>query len=273
MPTRSSPSSSPTIGTRERWPTATTAPTSRSGSRTGSSRGSSTRSATCSRSRASWSSRPSRTTRQPTRSPIGPRRGGGVSRRRPAQDPRRRRGDQRQDPRTCHDRTHGLLRPAARPRSRRRSWSCCGCPGVGPKTVRVLYETLGIENLEDLRHAAEAGHLRNVRGLSEKTEASILEGIAALEANPRRMLLGPVEALVETLIGRAVGRAGRRVDPAGRLVPATARDDRRHGSPGGDHAARAVAGPFRRARIGGPRHRGRRAQGGGQAVPRARRWT
>ena len=27
-------------------------------------------------------------------------------------------------------------------------------PGVGPRTVRLLYETLGIENLEDLRHAA-----------------------------------------------------------------------------------------------------------------------
>ena len=73
-------------------------------------------------------------------------------------------------------------------------------PGVGPRTVRVLYETLGIENLEDLRHAAEAGHLRNVRGLSERTEASILAGIAELEANPHRMLLGPAEELVDSLI-------------------------------------------------------------------------
>ena len=89
-------------------------------------------------------------------------------------------------------------------------------PGVGPKTVRVLYESLGIENLEDLRHAAEAGHLRNVRGLSEKTEASILEEIAALEANPRRMLLGPVEALVETLMAELSGVPGVvSIQPAG----------------------------------------------------------
>jgi DNA polymerase (family 10) len=73
-------------------------------------------------------------------------------------------------------------------------------PGVGPKTVRVLYETLGIENLEDLRHAAEAGHLRTVRGLSEKTEQSVLQGIAALEANPRRMLLGRTEGFVDLLL-------------------------------------------------------------------------
>lgn len=81
-------------------------------------------------------------------------------------------------------------------------------PGVGPRTVKVLYESLGIENLEDLRHAAEAGHLRNVRGLSEKAEASILEGIAALEANPRRMLLGAAEEVVEALLADLAPASG-----------------------------------------------------------------
>ena len=55
-------------------------------------------------------------------------------------------------------------------------------PGVGPRTVRILNEELGIETLEDLRQAAEAGRLRTVKGLSQKTEQSVLEGIAALEA-------------------------------------------------------------------------------------------
>ncbi len=32
-------------------------------------------------------------------------------------------------------------------------------PGVGPRTVKILHETLGIETLEDLRQAAEAGRL------------------------------------------------------------------------------------------------------------------
>jgi DNA polymerase (family 10) len=74
-------------------------------------------------------------------------------------------------------------------------------PGVGPRTVRILNEELGIETLEDLRQAAEAGRLRTVKGLSEKTEQSVLEGIAALEARETRMLLGTAEELVETLIG------------------------------------------------------------------------
>ncbi len=73
-------------------------------------------------------------------------------------------------------------------------------PGVGPKTVRILHETLAIESLDDLRQAAEAGRIRTVKGLSEKTERSIAEGIATLAAREARMLLGTAEALVETLL-------------------------------------------------------------------------
>jgi DNA polymerase (family 10) len=62
-------------------------------------------------------------------------------------------------------------------------------PGVGPKTVRLLYESLGIESLADLRQAAEAGRLRGVRGLSERSEAAILDGIRGLERRQERMLV------------------------------------------------------------------------------------
>jgi len=89
-------------------------------------------------------------------------------------------------------------------------------PGVGPRTVRLLYEALGIENLEDLRHAAEAGHLRTVRGLSERTEASILAGIAAIESQPRRLLLGAAEAIIESVIEELRAAPGvTRLEPAG----------------------------------------------------------
>jgi DNA polymerase (family 10) len=89
-------------------------------------------------------------------------------------------------------------------------------PGVGPKTVRVLYESLGIESLEELRRAAEAGRLRSVKGLSERTEASILEGIAALETRGSRMLLGTAEAIVGGLVARLAAVPGlTRLEPAG----------------------------------------------------------
>src|SRR5262245_2776383 len=70
-------------------------------------------------------------------------------------------------------------------------------PGVGPKTVQQLHEQLGIESLEDLKRAAEAGTLRDVRGMSARTEQLVLEGIARIEANPRRMLLNRAEATIE----------------------------------------------------------------------------
>jgi len=89
-------------------------------------------------------------------------------------------------------------------------------PGVGPKTVKILYETLGIESLEELRRAAEAHRLRSVRGLSEKSEQSILDGIAQLESRQRRMLLGAAERTVEALLAGLRDAPGlREITPAG----------------------------------------------------------
>lgn len=72
-------------------------------------------------------------------------------------------------------------------------------PGVGPKTVKLVYEQLGIDSIEDLRRAAERGLLRRLRGFSAKAEQSILAGIAALERRPGRMLLDRAAAYVERL--------------------------------------------------------------------------
>jgi DNA polymerase (family 10) len=89
-------------------------------------------------------------------------------------------------------------------------------PGVGPKTVRLLFEALGVQSLDDLRRAAEAGHLRTIRGLSEKTEQSILAGIAALERREGRLLLDRAEAIADVLVGALAGAPGvRRIEPAG----------------------------------------------------------
>jgi DNA polymerase (family 10) len=73
-------------------------------------------------------------------------------------------------------------------------------PGLGPKTVRQLHERLGILTLGDLEAAARAGRVRTIRGLSERTEAMILEGVDRLEQNPRRMLLNQAEREIESLL-------------------------------------------------------------------------
>ena len=73
-------------------------------------------------------------------------------------------------------------------------------PGLGPKTVRLIYGELGIDSMDDLRKAAEAGTLRGLRGLSARTEHLILEGIERLETTPQRMLLDQAETIVTGII-------------------------------------------------------------------------
>ncbi|MBA2373451.1 MAG: DNA polymerase/3'-5' exonuclease PolX [Chloroflexi bacterium] len=89
-------------------------------------------------------------------------------------------------------------------------------PGLGPKTVKQLYETLGIETLDDLRRAAESGSLREIRGLSERTEQLVLEGIARLDANPQRLLLHQAEVIIEGVTTALADMPGvSRITPAG----------------------------------------------------------
>ena len=89
-------------------------------------------------------------------------------------------------------------------------------PGLGPKTVRLIYEELGIETLEELRLAAEAGTLKGLKGLSAKTETLILEGIAALESRPQRLLIHRASELVDGLVAAFEGVDGvRGIVPAG----------------------------------------------------------
>jgi DNA polymerase (family 10) len=89
-------------------------------------------------------------------------------------------------------------------------------PGLGPKTVRQLNSELGIETVDDLRRAAEEGRLRTVRGMSVRTEALVLEGIARLAERFDRMRLDRAEELVTALIDGLSGTPGvRSMEPAG----------------------------------------------------------
>lgn len=90
--------------------------------------------------------------------------------------------------------------------------------GIGPKTVRLAWEGLGIESLDDLRRAAEAGSLRGLRGISAATEQRILEGIAQLDAQPGRLRIDRAQALSDLLAATLRDVPGvRRVVSAGSL--------------------------------------------------------
>ncbi len=100
-------------------------------------------------------------------------------------------------------------------------------PGLGPKTVRQLNTELGIETVDDLRLAAEEGRLRTVRGMSARTEALVLEGIARLDDRFDRMRLDRAEEIVTALIDGLGATPGVSVDRTGRLVPSPQGVDRR----------------------------------------------
>ena len=90
--------------------------------------------------------------------------------------------------------------------------------GVGPKTVGTLYEELGVETLDELAAAAEAGEIREVRGFGAKTEQNIAENVEFARQAAQRARLGdarPVaDGLCETL--RATPSV-ERVDVAGSI--------------------------------------------------------
>ncbi len=57
-------------------------------------------------------------------------------------------------------------------------------PGLGPKTVRRLHDELDVTGPEDLRAAAEARRVRELKGLGPKVEEKILVGLDRLESEP-----------------------------------------------------------------------------------------
>jgi DNA polymerase (family 10) len=63
-------------------------------------------------------------------------------------------------------------------------------PDVGPKTAMLLNRELGIENLNQLKKAAEEHKLRSLKGFGEKSEDKIIQGIKTLESKGKRVLLG-----------------------------------------------------------------------------------
>ncbi|HTM04793.1 MAG TPA: DNA polymerase/3'-5' exonuclease PolX [Vicinamibacterales bacterium] len=72
--------------------------------------------------------------------------------------------------------------------------------GVGPKTVALLYASLGIRSVDDLAAAARDGRLRDLKGMGPKKEALILKAIDEREKDAGRHLLADTTAVAAELI-------------------------------------------------------------------------
>jgi DNA polymerase (family 10) len=82
-------------------------------------------------------------------------------------------------------------------------------PGMGPRTIGEVWRQLGIATIEDLETAAREGRLRQLRGLSARTEARILEGIDRRATRPRaRLLISDARWLSQRLVDLVGGLPG-----------------------------------------------------------------
>ncbi len=86
--------------------------------------------------------------------------------------------------------------------------------GVGPKTVALLYTSMGIGSIEALADAAKAGRLRALKGMGPKKEALILKAIEERSRDTGRHLLAHTAAIAAELIAYLASRA-----PAVEFVP------------------------------------------------------
>src|SRR5919198_3902960 len=71
--------------------------------------------------------------------------------------------------------------------------------GIGPKTIKALHDSLGIQNLSDLEKVASEGKIHNIAGFSYKKEESILKKLQSLKKDRDRHLLGDVYPLVKQI--------------------------------------------------------------------------
>ena len=73
-------------------------------------------------------------------------------------------------------------------------------PTLGPKRVKMLYDTLGIQDLKGLAKAAQAGQIRQLHGFGKKTEEKILEETDRRSTSERRIKLHTAEEFAEPIL-------------------------------------------------------------------------
>jgi DNA polymerase (family 10) len=94
-------------------------------------------------------------------------------------------------------------------------------PGFGPKRARRLYDEIGVDSLDALRAAAEAGQIRGLRGFGPKAEENLKRVLAEHDEDggpAPRILLSRAMPIAEQIVGALRGHpASDRVEVAGSL--------------------------------------------------------
>ncbi len=90
--------------------------------------------------------------------------------------------------------------------------------GIGPKTLRLLHEELGVNDFEDLRRTTKDGSAAALPGMGEKKVANIARAIRLKDMVGDRMYLNEALDLAGTVIAHLrTGKDAKRVTAAGSL--------------------------------------------------------
>src|ERR1051325_2277780 len=91
-------------------------------------------------------------------------------------------------------------------------------PGLGPKKIKAIHDTLKIETVEQLEQACKDGKIAPLKGFGEKTQTNICEGINRRRAYASRHLISEALPLADSLLEALRSHPGViRCSPAGSL--------------------------------------------------------
>jgi DNA polymerase (family 10) len=91
-------------------------------------------------------------------------------------------------------------------------------PGLGPRKLRTIVDTLGVGNIGELEYACLENRIKLLKGFGEKTQQNILKGIELVKQSKGYLLFPDALSLAESLMERISKIPGIiRVNAAGAL--------------------------------------------------------
>jgi DNA polymerase (family 10) len=72
--------------------------------------------------------------------------------------------------------------------------------GLGPKKIKAMYDQLGVDDLDKLRAACDAGQVAALKGFGEKTQQNILKQLEFLGQSGQRVRIDQAQPLAQALL-------------------------------------------------------------------------
>ena len=80
--------------------------------------------------------------------------------------------------------------------------------GIGPRTLRAVYEKLNVKNMAELEAAAREGRLKSVPGFTEKKEQDVLKKIEFAKKGGGRRIIGELWPMIKKIESRLQAAPG-----------------------------------------------------------------